>query len=284
MPVPATVQAILAARIDRLPLEEKWLLQTTAAIGTDVLLPLLQAIAELPEATLHRSLAHLQTAEFLYETSLFPEQVYTFKHALTHEVAYGSLLQERRRLLHGRIVAALEQRHADRLAEQVEPLALHAFRGAVWDKAVTYGQQAGARAADRAAFRYSAWLSAVCLLEGCLDEARQHARQALALARQYGERGHEAFALYQLGAVHAHAEPPDVAQAAAHYQQALTLANELGMRPLQAHCHHALGTLYAKVGQRAQARTALARAIEMYRAMDMTFWLPQAEATLTQMG
>ena len=115
--VPATVQAVLAARIDRLPPEEKWLLQTAAAIGTDVPIPLLQAIAELPEATLHRSLAHMQAAEFLYETSLFPERVYTFKHALTHEVAYGSLLQERRRLLHARIVDALEQRHADRLAE-----------------------------------------------------------------------------------------------------------------------------------------------------------------------
>jgi class 3 adenylate cyclase len=121
--VPATVQAVLAARIDRLPLEEKWLLQTAAAIGTDVPFPLLQAIAERPEATLHRSLAHMQVAEFLYETSLFPERVYTFKHALTHEVAYSSLLQERRRLPHARIVAALEQRYADRLAEQVEPLA-----------------------------------------------------------------------------------------------------------------------------------------------------------------
>src|SRR5262245_30330541 len=162
--VPATVQAVLAARIDRLPLEEKGLLQTAAAIGTDVPFPLLQAIAELPEAALHRSLAHMQAAELLYETSLFPERVYTFKHALTHEVAYGSLLQERRRLLHARIVDALEQRHADRLAEvasgqspdQVEPLALHAFRGAVWDKAVTYGRQAGARAGSRAAFRQAA--------------------------------------------------------------------------------------------------------------------------------
>src|SRR5262249_53063413 len=82
--VPATVQAVLAARIDRLPPEEKRLLQTAAAIGTDVPLPLLQAIAALPEATLHRSLAHMQAAEFLYETSLFPERVYTFQHALTH--------------------------------------------------------------------------------------------------------------------------------------------------------------------------------------------------------
>ena len=151
--VPATVQAVLAARIDRLPQEEKRLLQTAAVIGTEVPLPLLQAIAELPEETLHRGLTHLQAAEFLYETRLFPEREYTFKHALTHEVAYGSLLQERRRGLHARIVEALEALAPDRVAEQVERLAHHALRGEVWDKAVTYCQQAGARAYDRAAFR-----------------------------------------------------------------------------------------------------------------------------------
>ena len=105
--VPATVQAVLAARIDRLPPEEKRLLQTAAVIGTEVLLPLLQAIAELPEAALHGGLAHLQAAEFLYETRLYPEREYTFKHALTHEVAYSSFLLERRRPLHARIVVAL---------------------------------------------------------------------------------------------------------------------------------------------------------------------------------
>jgi predicted ATPase len=98
--VPATVQAVLAARIDRLPAEEKRLLQTAAVIGTEVPFTLLQAIAELPEAALHGALAHLQAAEFLYEARLFPEHEYTFKHALTHEVAYSSLLQERRRVLH----------------------------------------------------------------------------------------------------------------------------------------------------------------------------------------
>src|SRR5262249_44211366 len=106
--VPATVQAVLAARIDRLPPEEKQFLQTAAVIGTEVPLPLLQAITEVPEAVLHCGLAHLQAAEFLYETRLFPEPEYTFKHALTHEVAYNSLLLERRRVLHARIVEALE--------------------------------------------------------------------------------------------------------------------------------------------------------------------------------
>jgi class 3 adenylate cyclase/tetratricopeptide (TPR) repeat protein len=551
--VPATVQAVLAARIDRLPPEEKRLLQTAAVVGTEVPLPLLQAIAELPEATLHRGLAHLQAAEFLYETCLFPEQDYTFKHALTHEVAYGSLLLERRRGLHARLVEALEMLAPERVAEQVERLAHHALRGEVWDKAVAYCQQAGTRAHDRAAFReavaaieqalqalahlpedgntrmraielrielggslnalgehrrhrallgeaeslaralddrarlvrvlaqisnvlrvtgdydgamaagqqalalaaalgdsalqiqtsqplatiyyaigafgraaellrrnveaadresgtpstawrshfrawlaqtlselgafaegrrhgeealrlatqagrgltliiahhrlgrlylaqgdlehaipvldqglalcrasgsqdqlgmivgclgsayvlqgrltegralleeaisegvrmgalqnharWVAWLSEVCRLVGRGEEARQHAGQALDLARQLKERGNEALALYQLGAVQAHADPPDVAQAEAHYQQALVLAEELGMRPLQAHCHHGLGRLYHQTGRAEQARTALATAIDLYRAMDMTFWLPQAEAALAQ--
>ena len=143
--VPATVQAVLAARIDRLPTEEKQLLQTAAVIGTEVSLPLLQAIAELPEETLHRGLAHLQAAEFLYETHLFPECIYTFKHALTHEVAYGSLLQERRRVLHARVVAGLEGLYSDRLDEQVERLAQHALRGEVWDKALHYCRQGAPR-------------------------------------------------------------------------------------------------------------------------------------------
>ena len=122
-----------------------------------------------------------------------------------------------------------------------------------------------------------AWLSEVCRLAGRGEEAWQHARQALDLARQHKERGNEAHALHQLGVVHAHADPPDAAQAEAHYQQALALAEELGMRPLQAHCHLGLGTLYATTGQRQQARAALSTAIEMYRAMAMTLWLPQAE-------
>ena len=91
-----------------------------------------------------------------------------------------------------------------------------------------------------------AWLSEVCRLAGHCDEARQHARQALDLARQHKERGNEALALHQLGVIHAYAAPPDVAQAEAHYRQALALAEELGMRPLVAHCHHGLGRLYGR--------------------------------------
>jgi predicted ATPase/class 3 adenylate cyclase len=550
--VPATVQAVLAARIDRLSPEHKRLLQTAAVIGTDVPFALLRAIADVPEETLDRGLARLQGAEFLYETRLFPELEYTFKHALTHEVAYGSLLLERRRGLHARLVEALEALAPERAAEQVERLAHHALRGEVWGKAVTYCQQAGARAYDRAAFGeavasfeqalqalahlpedddtrvlaielrltlgtaltqlgeyrrhlallgeaetlarafddrtrlgrvlawmaivlrvtgdhdgamaagqqalelaatlgnsalegeaslnlgqvyraigdfgraaellrrnveaadresarpstdvriwsqawlaltlgalgafaegrrhgeealhlamlegrgntpiaahgclgvlylaqgdlepairvleqglalcrasgnrdflrvivaglgyasalqerlaegralleeaisesvrtgarqrpgWVAWLSEVCRLAGRGDEAWRHARQALDLARQQKARGDEALALHQLGVVQAHADPPDAEQAESYYQQALALAEELGMRPLVAHCHLGLGTLYARTGRHEQARAELSAAIDFYRAMDMTFWLPQAEAALAQ--
>jgi class 3 adenylate cyclase/tetratricopeptide (TPR) repeat protein len=151
--VPATVQAVLAARIDRLPLAEKRMLQAAAVIGEEVPFSLLQAIADQPDEALHTGLAHLQSAEFLYEARLFPELEYTFKHALTYQVAYESLVQDRRRALHARIVEALERLYAGRLTEQVERLAYHAVRGELWEQAVTYLHQAGSRAFARSAHR-----------------------------------------------------------------------------------------------------------------------------------
>jgi DNA-binding NtrC family response regulator/tetratricopeptide (TPR) repeat protein len=557
MQVPATVQAVLAARIDRLPPEEKRLLQTAAVVGIEVPLPLLQALAELPEATLHRDLAHLQAAEFLYETRLVPESAYTFKHALTHEVAYNSLPLERRRGLHARLVEALEALAPERVVEQIDRLAHHALRGEVWDKALVYCREAGEKAVARSAYReavgyfelalsalrhlpeqrdtseqaidlrfalcaalrpagdfgrilgylreaeflavalddprrliqvtsvlsthyyfmgayaqaiatgervlalaiaggqmvlqaqahqqlgmaYSAqgdyrraldcfgqavaaldgarrrerfggvflpavnaraWLAAcqaelgafaegralgeeglriaeaaahptsrmwayrglgrlllrqgdlsralplleqamhlcqaldlpgffpdvaaflgaaytlggrvadavrlltqatehpgaaamirtpmLCrlflgeaqLLAGSLEDAQAIAERALAFAREYQERGYQAYALQLLGQIVVRHDPIESELAEAHYRQALTLTEALGMRPLQAHCHRGLGLLYAMLGQQESARTALSMAITMYRAMDMTFWLPQAETALAQ--
>jgi predicted ATPase len=149
--VPATVQAVLVARIDRLPSEEKRLLQSAAVVGKDVPFLLLQAVMDQPEEELRRGLAQLQSAEFLYEANLFPELEYTFKHALTYEVAYGSVLQERRRFLHIRIVEAIERLYPERLSEHFELLAHHAARGEMWEKAVEYLHQAGKKAAGRSA-------------------------------------------------------------------------------------------------------------------------------------
>jgi DNA-binding winged helix-turn-helix (wHTH) protein/tetratricopeptide (TPR) repeat protein len=556
-PVPTTIQAVLAARLDHLPPEAKHLLLTAAVLGPEVPVPLLAALAALPEAALHRSLAHLQTAELLYETCLVPERIYTFTHALTHEVAYDSLLFAHRRMLHARLVELLETRAGDRGGEQVARLAHHAVRGEVWEKAVRYCRQAGTHAAESASFREAVgafeqalgalqqlpWCpdlaaqaidlhlavrnalvplgaherlldhlrQAECLAEGLGDRRRQgqvagtlaaslwqlgdlngslaaaqralaiaidlgdvrlqvvaqnalgqsywalshhrqaaevfrrnvalvhgaHGRERFGLAvlpvvssraflawclaelgafaegREHGEaalrlaeatdhplslalscalvghlalrqgalseamrllerglglgealhlpliihlciaqlgaaytlegrmlealplleraiaqsgalrldlasalyaiwlgegyvgagrveeawalgqqaleaartrqqKGHQAYALRLLGEIAARREPPETAQAAAHYHQALALAEELGMCPLQAHCHRGLGLLYVTAGQREQARAELSEALDLYQAMEMTFWLPETEAALAQ--
>jgi class 3 adenylate cyclase/tetratricopeptide (TPR) repeat protein len=139
--VPSTVQAVLAARVDRLPAEDKHLLQTAAVIGKQIPLALLQAVAEQPEVELRGGLTRLQSGEFLYGIGLFPDMQYAFTHALTHEVAYGSLLQERRRALHARIIEAIEALYADRLTEWRDRLAYHVVRGEVWSKAPVYFQE-----------------------------------------------------------------------------------------------------------------------------------------------
>jgi tetratricopeptide (TPR) repeat protein len=483
----------------------------------------------------------VQAAEFLYETRLFPDLEYTFKHALTHQVAYGNLLQERRRALHAGVAEAIEALYPDRLAEQIDRLAHHALPGEVWDKALPYCHQAGAKAGDRSAHReavacfeqaltalrhlpetratiaqgidirfdlrnalqalgayeriftymgeaqtlaevledqprlgrvsgylaahfnfvgrydraiascqhalalatalgdmtlqvsahqqlglayfslgdyhqameflgrnvaslegirasehfgrlglpsvisrlflasclcelgafaeavehpYSriraygylgglylrkgnfqqavpvlerglslchaadiwsmpiapalglayAWsgrvveaqaqlaqaierlpswnlgahwalgplLGEAALLAGRIEEALTQATHALEFASTSKQRGNQAWLLRLLGEIAARREHVQSESAEAHFRQALALADELGMRPLQAHCHLGLGTLYATIGQREQARTELSTAIALYRAMDMTFWPPRAEATLTQ--
>ena len=151
--IPATVQAILAARIDRLPPDEKRLLQAASVVGKDVLFVFLQGIVEEPDEVIRHRLRSLQAAEFLYEARLFPDLEYTFKHALTHDVTYGGLLQDRRRALHGRVMQTIERLYPNRLTEHIEQLASHAFRAELWVKAVTYSGQAGAKAFARSASR-----------------------------------------------------------------------------------------------------------------------------------
>lgn len=125
-----------------------------------------------------------------------------------------------------------------------------------------------------------AWLSEAHLLARNVERAHTLALQALNLSRNRKERGHQAWALRLLGEIFKQERAPEVEQAEVYYQQALTLATELGMRPLQAHCHLGLGTLYSQIGRVEQARDALTTAIELYRTMGMTFWLPEAEGAL----
>jgi predicted ATPase len=150
--VPATVQAVLAARIDRLPPDAKRLLQTAAVIGMEVPLPVLQAVAALPEAALHTALAQLQAAEFLYEMRLFPERAYTFKHALTQQVAYQSLLTSTRQQVHQQIAQVFESHFAETATTQPELLAHHYTEAGCPEPAVAYWQRAGQRAVERSAY------------------------------------------------------------------------------------------------------------------------------------
>jgi tetratricopeptide (TPR) repeat protein len=131
--------------------------------------------------------------------------------------------------------------------------------------------------------QYIAWLGESYLMAGRQDEAMDLARQAIELSRAYKERGHQAWALRLLGDITAQYKHPEHDQARDYYQEALTLAQVLGMRPLLAHCYLGLGTLDAKIGRREQADTELSTAIELYRAMDMTFWLPQVTAAIASL-
>ncbi|HSF04608.1 MAG TPA: AAA family ATPase, partial [Methylomirabilota bacterium] len=215
--VPASVHAVLAARIDRLPPEEKQLLQAAAVIGKDVPFTLLQAIAELPEETVGQGLSRLQAAEFLYETQLFPELEYSFKHALTHEVAYGGLLQERRRAMHARIVEAIEQVSGERLPEQVERLAHHAFEAERWDKALVYNRQAGAKAKNRWALR----------------EARTHLEEAITAISHLPESRETIEQAIDVRVELRHAIQPlgELRQGLDYLTEAMTLAERLGDTP-----------------------------------------------------
>jgi DNA-binding NtrC family response regulator/predicted ATPase len=149
--VPATVQAVLAARIDRLPIDDKRLLQISAVIGKDVPFSLLQAVVERPTEALRQGVAQLQRAEFLYERDLFPELAYTFEHALTHEVAYQSMLKSTRQRDHQKIAETLEERFPERCGTEPKLLAHHYTEAGLVEQAIPYWQRAGQQALQRSA-------------------------------------------------------------------------------------------------------------------------------------
>ena len=289
--VPATVQAVLAARIDLLAPEDKRLLEMAAVIGTEVPLAPLQALAELDDERLRTGLAHLQAAEFLYETRLFPEPAYTFKHALTQEVAYDSLLPERRRALHARIVEALEELARGQSSEQVERLAHHALRGEVWEKVVRYAHQAGIRAADRSAYGqagafFDQALDALAHLPESqetrirsfdLHKVRQSmhaARRELelmlassenmwSLAESLGDPHRLARTLSMIG--NSWSQMGDNIRALEFTQRALALAETVGAVDLLVHVRLDMGILCRAIGDYRRGATVLTQAVELLR-------------------
>lgn len=169
--VPPTVQSVIAARIDRLPDDDRRLLQVAAVIGRDVPHAVLEAVAGLPADRLAAGLTHLKGTEFLFETQCYPEREYTFKHAITHDVTYASLLRDRRRGLHASVLAVLERR----LGTPVEQLAAHALEAEEWEKAAGYLLEASDRAIDRSAY-------------GAAAEALEQAARALTALPETPER------------------------------------------------------------------------------------------------
>jgi len=283
--LPVTTQAMLGARIDRLAPRDKHLLQAAAVIGKSVPFELLQLIAEESEDSLRLGLMRLENAEFLLETRLFPDLEYTFKHALTHEVAYASLLQDRRRQLHASIVRAIETIGPARLHEHLDALARHALRGELWDKAVYYLRQAATRAAARSAHHEALdlieqALAALHHLPSTPDTLREaidlhfaarnslwpltdhprifeHLKEAEALA----EKLHDQHRLGQVASFMAQhhrviGEPDRAVESA---ERALRIARALGNQALEIDTNFRLGLAYLNLGDYRRASDVLAR-------------------------
>ena len=252
--VPPTVQAVLAARIDRLSPEEKWLLQSAAAIGRSVPFALLQAITEHGEDSLRGMLARLQAAEFLYETSLFPELEYAFKHALTQEVAYNALLHETRRALHGRIVEALESMPSAGLSDHIDRLAHHALRGELWEKAIAYLHEEGLKATARSASREAvACVEQALVALGHLPETPETIAQGIDL------RFNLHSALIPLG---------QFARIIEVLRDAEKLADRLGDRARQGRVSASMATWYWCIGDPDRALESGQRALGMAAALE----------------
>jgi class 3 adenylate cyclase/tetratricopeptide (TPR) repeat protein len=297
--VPATVQAVLATRIDRLPSEEKRLLQAASVIGRDVPFVLLQAIAEMPEEAIRHGLVHLQAAEFLYETSLFPGPEYTFKHALTHEVAYGSLVERRRLAYHRAVGSTLEKLSAGRTDEVLEVLAYHFGRSTEDEKAVDYAILAAEKAQRRwanteALTHFEAALKRLAAMSDTeanrlrrIDAVLKQAEVKFALGRHAdhiqalegirdlvegaADPRRRATWYYWMGFLHSFiGSRPEVA--ISYCREALAIAEACGLEELQAFAESCLAQVYVFVGDLHGAVAAGEHALATFEARGNVWW------------
>jgi predicted ATPase/class 3 adenylate cyclase len=281
--IPDRVQAVLAARIDRLPDDRKSFLQASSVIGKHLPFSLLQAVAGVPADELLGNLAELEEAQFLRTTSLYPDLAYSFRHSLTHDVVYSSLLKEQRRGLHARIVDALEALYPDRRPEHVERLAHHALGAELWFEAVGYLQEAAAKAAARSANH-----EAVTFLEqalgalghlaetretfvqaidvrldlrppllqlGRLDEIHRLSEEAARMAEQITDEARQARAYSYL--INYHYLRGEPMQALEYGERCLGIAERLGDRVLASIARRYMGHAYHALGQGPKAVRAL---------------------------
>ena len=290
--LPPTVQGVLAARIDRLPADVKTLLQTLAVLGKEFAWRLLTAVADKPEDELQRLLAHLQAEEFLYEQPAFPESAYTFKHALTQEVAYNAVLLERRRGLHERAAQAIEGLFAERLPEHYHALAHHYSRSGNTAKAVDYLHRAGQQAVERSAYAEAvSHMTAAVDLLATLPESHERSQQELvvqmtlgmalgatrglaapeverlytrarALCEQVGEPRQLFRVLWGLWGVYGARGDPHTQREIG--EQLLSLAQRLQDPDLLLEAHHALWAILIFGGELSAARSHLEEGLRLY--------------------
>ena len=270
--IPTTVQAVLASRIDRLPPAEKELLQTLAVIGKEFPLSLLRQVVNQPEDSLQQLLSHLQTAEFIYEQPAFPEVEYTFKHALTQEVAYNSLLIEQRRVLHERTAQAIEALFHSRLEDYYSELAHHYSRSGNTQKAVEYLQRAGQQAVQRSAnaeavsHLTTASVAIALLFAACLHQLRRERRLAqerteamIALSREHGFPEMLAWGICMWGWTLA--EQGQEEEGIAQMRQGLTAWQAVGAKLARTYYLALLTEAHGKLGQTEEGLTVLAEAL-----------------------
>ena len=251
--IPASVQGILAARMDRLPPTRRRVLQVASVIGKDVPLPLLEAISELPPHQLAVELAELRAAGFLYEVALPSGIEHTFKHALTHAVAYDSLLRRHRRDLHARVLAAMQRLYASRLEELTEQLAGHALRGEVWPEAVRRALAAGDRANSR-----SAWQEAVAFLEDAVAALDRLPRDPGTLAQGIEARLKLRVVLAPLA---------DTPRMMRYLDEAGALAQEAGDQVMLARVNISRGAMLAHIGDLREALAVSRMALDTMQAV-----------------
>ncbi|MFQ5946588.1 MAG: AAA family ATPase, partial [Anaerolineae bacterium] len=283
--IPDRIQDVIMARIDRLEEAPKNILQLASVIGREFTRRLLDRLAEIREST-EEFLQELKAIELIYEKSLFPELAYMFKHALTHEVAYNSLLVQRRKELHRLIGLAIEELYADRPAEQYEVLAYHFSKGEAWAKALQYLLKAAEKAAKAFATREALALhdqaleaasqlgeaadlktvmairqakSSLYFVLSDFERSRAEGERLLDLARRAGDQMNEGMAL--AGIAWASTWARDLEGAVAHARQAIEVAEQTDAKPVLARGHFTIGFVRAVTGGLDQAREELDKAL-----------------------
>ncbi|MGE0821679.1 MAG: adenylate/guanylate cyclase domain-containing protein [Candidatus Binatia bacterium] len=266
--IPPTVQGILAARIDRLAPDEKALLQQLSVIGRQFPLSLIRQVITQSEADLYRLLASLQHKEFLYEQPAFPENEYIFKHALTQDVAYGTVLQEQRKVLHERTGQALETVYAATLPEHYSDLAHHYRRSSNTEKAIHYLYLAGQQAVQRSATTEAIndLMAALDLLLTC-PETPERAAQELTLRLALRP---------PLRATQGYTSP----EAAQHYTRAQELCEQLGDISMRSPVLYGLWVFHLTRGELRTAQTLAEECLRLAEQMPEPLWLLNAHVVV----